>query len=436
MADLLANARTIVAHIAEHLQADVSVELWNGEVLPLGPNARDDIRIAVTSPAAVGRLVRSPKFMTLVEVYIAGGFDIRGGSPLEALGRWEHLRAVRLVRAIDRRVMMKAAWPFLFETDRKSGALGFGERVGALFGRDRDDTAMIQFHYDVSNAFYALFLDPEMQYSAGVFASADTSLAEAQRAKMDLICRKLDLVPGDRMLDLGCGWGGLGCHAAEVFGATVHGVTLSQEQHDLAQARVASRGLGDRVTIELRDYRTIETPGAYGKIAQIGMFEHVGIDNHDRHFEQMHRLLSDHGLYLHQATTRRATKDLSTFRKRTAYMAVINRYIFPGGELDYVGMTATNLERHGFEVIDVESMREHYYRSLKAWSEALYANRDAAIAEVGLTRTRLWLLYLALSCTGFWRGVLCDFQTLAQKRTVGLSGLPLRPGYRSLARSS
>ncbi len=432
MADLLANARTIIAHIAEHLQADVSVELWNGEVVPLGPNARDDIRIVIASTAAIGRLVRSPKLMTLVEVYIAGGIDIQGGSPLEALGRWEHLRAVGLVKSVNRKLIMKAAWPFLFATDGDERALSFGDRVGALFGKGRDDTAMIQFHYDVSNAFYQLFLDPEMQYSAAVFATPETSLADAQLAKMDLICRKLELVPGDRMLDLGCGWGGLACHAAEFFGATVHGITLSQEQHDLAQARVASRGLGDRVTIELRDYRTIETPGVYGKIAQIGMFEHVGIDNHDRHFEQMHRLLGPHGLYLHQATTRRATKDLAKFRKRTAYMAVINRYIFPGGELDYIGMTTTNLERHGFEVMDVESMREHYYRSLKAWSEALYANREAAVAEVGLTRTRLWLLYLALSCTGFWRGVLCDFQTLAQKRTVGLSGLPLRPGYRGL----
>ena len=137
-------------------------------------------------------------------------------------------------------------------------------------------------------------------------------------------------------------------------------------------------------------------------------------------------LLAPGGLYLHQATTRRATRDLSRFRKRTAYMKVINRWIFPGGELDYLGMTATNLERWGFEVRDVESMREHYYLTLKAWSERLYARRQEAVAEAGLTRTRLWLLYFALSCTGFWRGVLCDFQTLAQKKVTGLSGLPLR----------
>jgi len=297
-----------------------------------------------------------------------------------------------------------------------------------VFGRGRDDAGMIAHHYDVSNAFYALFLDPEMQYSSAVFADPTMPLADAQLAKLDLICRKLRLGPGTRMLDLGCGWGGLACHAAEHYGAQVHAITLSREQLAGARERVAQRGLEDRVTLELRDYRDLDQAEAYDAIAQIGMFEHVGIDNHDRHFATMHRLLTPHGLYLHQATTRRATHDLARFRRRTAYMAVINRYIFPGGELDYIGMTVTNLERHGFEVRDVDSMREHYHLSLKAWSEALYANRDAAVAEAGAARTRLWLLYLALSCTGFARGVLCDFQTLAQKRQVGGSGLPLDRG--------
>ena len=190
--------------------------------------------------------------------------------------------------------------------------------------------------------------------------------------------------------------------------------------------RLRARGLEGQVHIELRDYRTLDTSGTYDAIAQIGMFEHVGIDNHDTFFAQMARLLAPAGLYLHQATTRRATRDLARFRKRTAYMKVINRWIFPGGELDYLGMTATNLERWGFEVREVETMREHYYLTLKAWSERLYARREEAVAEAGLTRTRLWLLYFALSCTGFWRGVLCDFQTLAQKRVTGRSGLPLR----------
>lgn len=422
----LQGARIIVGEIARHLQADASVELWNGEVLPLGPDARDDIRIRIASPAAIGRLIRSPRLTTLVEVYLAGDLDITGGSPLEALDRWDHLRAVHLKRRVDKATILRAALPFVTARRPADAGMGFAARVRRIAGRGRDDMGMIQFHYDVSNAFYALFLGREMQYSAAVFDTADGDLDEAQHAKLDLICRKLRLAPGKRLLDIGCGWGGLAAHAAEHFDATVHGVTLSQAQHDAAWDRVRDRGLADRVTIELRDYRTLDHIGGYDAIAQIGMFEHVGIDNHDTFFAQMERLLAPQGLYLHQATTRRATRDLSRFRRQSAYMKVINRWIFPGGELDYLGMTATNLERWGFEVRDVETMREHYYLTLKAWSERLYARRDEAVAEVGLTRTRLWLLYFALSCMGFRRSVLCDFQTLAQKKVTGLSGLPLR----------
>ena len=430
--DRLAAARAIVAEIARHLQADACVELWNGEVLPLGPGidgrgARDDIRLRIGSPAAIGRLVRSPRLETLVEVYLAGDLDVVGASPLDALGRWDHLKAVGLKHHVDKRVILRAALPFVTARKPADAGLSFTQAVRRIAGRGRDDRAMIQFHYDVSNAFYALFLGEEMQYSAAVFADWDEDLDAAQARKLDLICTKLRLAPGKRLLDIGCGWGGLACHAAQHFGATVHGVTLSQAQHDAAWARVRSRGLEDRVTIELRDYRSLDAAEAYDAISQIGMFEHVGLDNHDTFFAQMQRLLKPAGLYLHQATTRRATRDLARFRRRTAYMKVINRWIFPGGELDYIGLTATNLERWGFEVRDVETMREHYYLSLKAWSERLYARRDEAIAEAGLTRTRLWLLYFALSCMGFWRGVLCDFQTLAQKKVTGPSGLPLRP---------
>ena len=395
-------------------------------MLPLGPNARDDIRLRIGSPAAIGRLVRSPRLTTLVEVYLSGDLDVVGASPLDALDRWDHLKAVGLKRSVDRAAILRAALPFLTARRPADAGLGFAARVRRIAGRGRDDQGMIQFHYDVSNAFYALFLGREMQYSAAVFSSFDEDLDVAQAAKLDLVCRKLRLAPGKRLLDIGGGGGGRACHAAEHHGAVVHGVTLSQAQHDAAWDRVRARGLVDRVTIELRDYRTLPADGTYDAISQIGMFEHVGLDNHDTFFRQMHALLAPGGLYLHQATTRRATRDLKAFRRRSAYMKVINRWIFPGGELDYLGLTATNLERWGFEVRDVETMREHYYLTLKAWSERLYAQRDSAVAEAGLTRTRLWLLYFALSCMGFRRGVLCDFQTLAQKRVTGLSGLPLR----------
>ena len=429
--DRLAGARALIAEIARHLHGDLSAELWNGEVLPLGyfpdgRRARDDIRIRIGSPEAIGRMIRSPRLETLVEVYLAGDLDVTGGSPLEALGRWDHLNAVHLARHVDRRVMLRAALPFLFARAPREPGLSFAARVRRIAGRGRDDKAMVQFHYDVSNAFYALFLGEAMEYSPALFGAPDGDLDTAQAAKLDHICTKLRLAPGMRLLDIGCGWGGLACHAAQHHGAVVHGVTLSAAQLAAGQARVARLGLERRVTLELRDYRRIDGAETYDAIVQVGMFEHVGIDNHDLFFAQMARLLKPGGLYLHDAITRRATRDLRRFRRRSVYMKVINRWIFPGGELDYIGLTATNIERWGFEIRDIETMREHYYWTLKAWSERLYARRGAAAEDAGWARTRLWLLYFALSCAGFQRGVLCDFQTLAQKKVTGLSGLPLR----------
>ena len=426
----LAAARTLIAHIAEKLDADLSVELWNGEVLPLGRNARDDLRIVVRSADAISRLLRKPRLKTVFELYAGGDLDVFGGSPLEVLGRWEHLKAVTLRNSLDKRLVARAALPFLLHPPAKGASPGFARRVGKLFGRGREEAEMIRFHYDVSNDFYRLFLDPEMQYSCAVFADPGMDLAQAQVAKLDLICRKLRLMPGDRLLDIGCGWGGLAAHAARAYGATVHGVTLSPEQLAFARAKIAALGLEDRVRLELRDYRTLDTPEAYDKIVQIEMFEHVGLDNHDIHFGKVRDLLKTRGLYLHQATTRRATRDIARFRKPTPYQGVINRFIFPGGELDHIGLSVTNLERLGFEVHDVESFREHYVLTLKAWSDRLYANRAAAEAEIGAARTRLWQLYFALFGLGFERVLCGNFQTLASKRQPGRSGLPLtgRPG--------
>ncbi len=425
MSRLLDGARAIVAHIGEKLDADINVELWNGERIPMRVGARDDIRLKIRSPEALGKLFRSPRLMTIVELLIAGMFDIEGGSPLEAIGRWDHQNAMALRKTIDRKLLLKAGWPFLMFHESAEGGLSFRSHVADKVEGGRNDMELIQFHYDVSNEFYELFLDPEMQYSAGYFETIETGLADAQIAKMDRICRKLRLTADDQVLDIGCGWGGMACHAAANFGARVHGVTLSHEQFDAAVARAERMGVSDLVTIELRDFRSVPADGRYDKIIQVGMFEHVGIDNHDAYFAHVHGLLRPGGLYLHQAITRRAPVDPKTLRKRTPYMGVINRYIFPGGELDHIGMTTANLERHAFEVRDVESTREHYYLALKAWSENLYAARDEAVALVGAARVRLWLLYLALSCIGFQRGAIYDFQTLAMRRETGLSGLPL-----------
>jgi cyclopropane-fatty-acyl-phospholipid synthase len=421
----LTAARLMAAHIAGHLGGDISLELWNGEVLPLGPDASQDVRIRVASPNAVRRLLFKPSLTTLFALYAEGELDYVGANPLVASRRYDHFRSLDLAKNFDRKLALRCAWPFLFSAPSRKAEPAYGKKVEASFEKGRADDELIRFHYDLSNAFYAIFLDPEMVYSCGFFETPETSLEMAQIAKLDRICRKLRLAPGDRLLDIGCGWGGLICHAARVYGAKCHGVTLSQAQFDFATAKIAKLGLGDLIKLELRDYRSIDAPEGYDKISQIEMFEHVGLDNHDVHFDKVRKLLRPRGLYLHQASTRWATPDLAKFRQPTRYQKVITRFIFPGGELDYIGLTATNLERHGFEVHDVEGLREHFQLTIENWIERLYNNQDAAIAEIGRQRTRMWLLYFILFGRAFERGTIGVFQTLASKRAVGASGLPL-----------
>ena len=419
-------ARRITAHIADLLQADLSLRLWNGEVLPLGPNARDDIQIVVARPSAVRRLLLKPGLMTLFEMFATGDLRIEGGSPLEAADRWDHGRAVHLARRADKKLMAKAAIPFLLSKSDagatqlpqwdKTGNDGIGaEKAG------RNDKDFIQFHYDVGNDFYRLFLDPEMVYSSAYFTDHDATLEAAQEEKLHRICRKLRLKPGQKLLDVGCGWAGLSCWAAKHYGVTVHGVTLSQAQLDYGLAKVEREGLSDKVTLELKDYRNVT--GEYDAISQVEMFEHVGFANHERHFLEMKRLLKPGGLYFHQASVRRGGRDAQL--KPTATTKVITRFIFPGGELDTIGMTVTNLGRLGFETLDVEDMREHFELTLQHWEERLYDRREEAYDLVGEARTRLWLIYFALFKKSFERGSVLVYQTVAQKRRPGPSGLPL-----------
>lgn len=224
-------AREIAAHIADRLDADLSLQLWNGEVVPLGAHARDDIRIVIASPAAIQRLLLKPGFITLYELFAAGELAVEGGTPLQAARRWDHMKALHLPRTVRKGYVARRLWPFLFggKASQTEARLGWSAPVSAKAGSARDDKSMISFHYDTSNDFFGLFLDREMVYSCAYFKSRDTSLDEAQREKLDRICRKLRLAPGDKLLDIGCGWGALVCHAARTYGVEAHGVTLSQE---------------------------------------------------------------------------------------------------------------------------------------------------------------------------------------------------------------
>jgi len=416
--------RRVIADLGRHMDLDLAVRLWDGEAVPLGPKWSGDLALTISDPGAITRLLRRPKAPTLFDLLAEGKLDIEGGTLIDVADRIGDKRTRGLLKKINKLHAFRALLPFMFGPGAPNPSHAYAGAQTARLEAGRDDTALIQFHYDLSNEFYALFLDPEMVYTCAYFPNGDDSLADAQQAKLDMICRKLRLQPGDRMLDIGCGWGGLICHAAQHHGAHTHGVTLSQAQYDFAMAKVKRLGLEDRVTIELRDFRSLSGM-EFDKIASIGMYEAIGLDNREGYFRQIKSLLRPRGIYLHHAIARPMKKNEREFRKKRPEFAALVNYIFPGGELDHIGGSTDSMERNGFEIHDTENWREHYGRTCRLWTQRLYANREAAMAEVGAAKTRIWLLYLAGCAIAFERGTVCIFQTVATRRNRGPSGLPL-----------
>ena len=420
----LQSLTSLLAHLRERLGVDIGFVLWDGTSVPadLAPTA---MAMAIADEGAVAALIRRPKLDTLFNLLVSARLELRNGTLFDLMALRPRIRSKDFRKSLDKTLALSTATRFLFVS--RGGPWPLEEVRGDKAGRDGSETSNkenIQYHYDLSNAFYALFLDPEMVYSCAHFTEPHDDIARAQRDKLDMICRKLRLKPDESFLDIGCGWGALVTHAARNYGVRAHGVTLSKDQHAYATEKIARLGLQDRVTIELKDYSRLD--GTYDKIASVGMFEHVGRMNYDRYFTMMNRLLKPDGLYLHHAITRPAKgTDSEFFRKHSAEAQAIGRYIFPGGELDHIGMSAANLERHGFEVHDIEAWREHYARTTRLWHDRLLANRTAAEREVGAVKTRMWLIYLAGVSIGFDRGRICIFQTLASKRRRGASGVPL-----------
>lgn len=408
--------KPLIGRFLAETGAGFGIELWDGTVLPDG--AAGGPRIAIADEGAFAALLKRPGLETVIGLHARGRLDLRGGDFFDLAPHLAGLRAGRALKTIGPFALARGALPFL----RVPGGLDAAPGALAEGGTPDRNRRNIAFHYDVSNAFYALFLDPELVYSCAYFPDWDADIATAQIAKLDHICRKLRLRPGEDFLDVGCGWGALVCHAAERYGVRAHGITLSTEQLAHAAARVAERGLSDRVSLSLADWTTLD--GRFDKIASVGMFEHVGIDNHPAYFRRIRSLLAPRGLYLHHAITRPGKLSERKFRRmRPEYKAII-RHIFPGAELDHIGLTARHLEACGFEVHDVEGLREHYARTTELWCRRLTARREEAVALVGEERTRLWIAYLAGVSLGFARGTINLFQTLASARAKGPSGLP------------
>ena len=421
----LNSIRELLKSVAEPLDLNVSVRLWNSEVIPLGANADGRYVISISGPGVIGSLMRRPTLEMLVRLYATGHIDFHGGDLIEFSEALKTRQSNReRLKQISKIMLAKKTLPFLFA---KTNVADLKQKFrDDMVGRDeskRKNTDYIQFHYDVGNDFYKLFLGTEMMYTCAYFTDWSNSLDQAQHDKLDMICRKLRLGSGDRMLDIGSGWGGLICHAAQHFGVKSHGITLSQQQYEYTQSKIQQLGLSDRVSVEICDYA--DHQGTYDKISSIGMSEHIGVANYPRYFRKINSLLRDRGLVLNHAIARSAKTSKKFASRIRPERKFLLKYIFPGSELIPVGMTSDFLEQTGFEVHDVESWREHYAITLRFWCKNLSANKDRAIELVGAERYRLWVAYLAGGSVGFTAGSIKIYQVVASKKgSKGVSGMP------------
>jgi cyclopropane-fatty-acyl-phospholipid synthase len=394
----------------------IRIECYDGSAL--GPEDAP-ATVVVASRRVLQRIATAPGELGFARAYVTGNLDVEGDLfvalaslreriPDARLGAGQWVAILRLVGPASIRRL-----PPPPEEARLRGRRHSMER----------DAAAIAHHYDVSNAFYGLVLGPSMTYSCAVWREPSVTLEEAQDAKYELICRKLGLRPGMRLLDVGCGWGGMALHAAARHGVQAVGVTISPNQAEWAEKAVAEAGLSGRVQVRLQDYREIDD-GPYDAISSIGMFEHVGLSQLRNYFGRLFALLRPDGRLLNHGISRPPAR-----RARFARRSFIDRYVFPDGELHEIGSVVSAIQRSGFEARHVESLREHYALTLRAWVANLERSWDDAVGEVGLARARIWRLYMAGAALNFEAGRTQVHQVLAVRTKDGRSRLPLRPGW-------
>jgi len=404
-------ATSILNRLLNGYPRALAVRLWNGVVLSIG-NGAPVFTLNLRHPKVLSDLVLYRDPVRLAEAYFSGDMEIIGDLDA-AIGLRYHLENLRLSFLEKIRLVLLAC------------KLGFLPKL--LPSKDRTDAPShhnseesIAFHYDVSNDFYRLWLDERMVYSCAYFESPEQDLNLAQRNKLEHICRKLRLKEGEKLLDIGCGWGALICWAAKHYRVRAHGITLSRNQLQFAKQEIQRQGLDGLVSVELRDYRDLPPDAAYDKVVSVGMFEHVGLKNLPKYYATVHRVLKPNGLFLNHGIT----SDEPGWKSNVA-TRLINRHVFPDGELDTVSNIQRGMEDGGFEIFDVEGLRPHYAFTLRHWVKRLDDNSVEVISLVGERIYRVWRLYMTASAMQFESGSTGIYQILATRKGDVLPALPL-----------
>jgi cyclopropane-fatty-acyl-phospholipid synthase len=423
-------AQTVIEDLFGPLSSRTfSVRYWDGTVER--PTGSTTFTLVLRRPGALRRMLLPPSELSIVEGYLFGDVDLEGD--IESAAGLGDVAATRMSSPSAAARLVRHTLALPHDAPPPDAQRARVAKRLFRFGREHSkarDAQVVRFHYDVGNDFYALWLDRQMVYSCAYFERGDESLDAAQTAKLDYVCRKLRLEAGERLLDIGCGWGALVMHAARCYGVRATGITLSEQQAALARERIAAAGLSDAVSIEVRDYRTLNEADAFDKIASVGMVEHVGLERLGQYFDAAYRVLKPGGLFLNHGIINledaRPHGALDPMRRRLWKRdEFIRRYVFPDGDLVPSAAVIANAEEAGFELRDVESLREHYVTTLRRWVRRLEAHEADARRMVGDVTYRVWRLYMSASAFAFRTGRIGVIQSLLAKRDAsGRAAVP------------